>query len=67
MGHRFFGLGLIISAVFGVWRGLVTRVWVDSAGLFWRGGGAPVLILWFLTLAVKLAVPYYGHAKYKYR
>jgi hypothetical protein len=64
MGHRFLVIGLIVSAVFGVWRGLVTKVWVDSSGTFWRRGGVPVLIIWFLTLVARLEVAYYAHARY---
>ena len=65
MGHLFLVIGLIVSAVFGVWRGLVMKVWVDSLGTYWRRGGVPVLIIWFLTLAGRLGVSYYAHAKYR--
>jgi hypothetical protein len=64
MGHLFLVIGLIVSVVFGVWRGLVTKVWVDSSGTYWRRGGVPVLIIWFLTLAARLGVSFYAHAKY---
>jgi hypothetical protein len=63
-GDAFLVIGLIVSAVFGVWRGLATKVWVDSAGTFWRRGGVPVLVIWFLTVAARLGLSYYAQARY---
>jgi hypothetical protein len=64
MGHLFLVIGLIVSAVFGVWRGLVMKVWVDSSGTYWRRGGVPVLIIWLLTLVARFGVSYYARARY---
>jgi hypothetical protein len=63
-GDEFLVMGLIVSAVFGVWRGLATKVWLDSSGTFWRRGGVPVLVIWFLTVAARLGLSYYAQARY---
>jgi hypothetical protein len=47
-------ISLIASVVFGVWRGVAFPMWKDAEGRVFRKGDRRILVLWLLTVAVRL-------------
>ncbi|MDX3193717.1 hypothetical protein PV458_35395 [Streptomyces sp. MN03-5084-2B] len=55
-GIVFLVVGLVVSALFGVFRGRTMPMWRDDTGKLVRKGGRTTLVLWILTLVARLGL-----------
>lgn len=55
-------LGLVLAVILGVARGYAMKIWVGPDGQFWRRGGALLVALWLVSVAVKVGIDLGGAA-----
>lgn len=55
-GVALFGVSIVVSVVFGVWRATSMRMWRGTQGVVYRRGTAVTITLWVITVTIKVVL-----------